>query len=998
MKKILLPALCGICLTVFPQDFSFDKNLTGWEKKGKNIAADEVIKTSRNYSLRLGSDSTATRKLKLDPDSEYEISFNIRGKGIGPGSAADGKKTAAFMILRGNKRGKLQGNFETGTFEWKRKKSLFACDVLGTTDVTMALVMRGKGEVWFDDIKIVKLNPNTARSAQYFRQAFTRDLKEAAVIPGGTFGFFDPGEPVKFTFLLDPWPEGLQFKCLVKDESGNQVLTQPLKKAGKTFTIPGQVPGYYVAEFEFYLKDKKIYRIQSAFAVNRPIVKRDPFFAGGFGAYQEFTDGLKRIGIGAINMKIISEVIGKSYTAEELVDLNMRRGHRKFIESGDFVLSAVFSGTVVQKNNPDKEKIKAGFPVSTDAYWNNFAAVAEAYVKRNRGKIQNYVIQSEIPSQAGHKERNCGTFTEAMFNLMISTRIVSRIVRRLDPKAGIWFGGNNRMEYQNSTERIVAEDLVNDIDGLIIDGYTGNWYLAPGVGYRIPEEKLLEFYRLASDLSEQLKLPQGRSIRNEELGYAMRYGEPFDGKYAVLQAALSARNLILSKASSVQLMEIHTPMRFLPKAPQDEDRYMGTIWRPCWYQGTGRTQVVPLPGGAMYAAAASELAFAQCRDKIVSGSLYAYVFTKPDGQSLAVIWNTDRKQDFHIEIPSQARLVNMYGREFQLTKGKNVMQVGPEPCYLTLPVKAEKTAALMREAVKNNSPECLCRAYYDSVSRIRVFVRNQTDRTLGGKLVFPGMNDQTVSILPGKVSSFLLPVKSAGKLISDTGREYPVPLEKLSVYPVKKLPNKPVFNGTGDWLKGLQSGSLEYPDAIRPSDALQEERCYFKTPGNPNGHNVSARYWTAYDEENFYLAVEVDDPVHQQRYTGSGIWMDDSIQFAFTTENFLPKEFRSVPDRDSGTVFNFCAALTAKGPEYRKMNGPDAGLKSYPAAITRKNGRTLYELAVPFKVFGGFPKRFGFVVFDNNYPELKIAPYWLEFSPGVTSHKDPSHLRLLDWK
>ena len=938
------------------------------------------------------------RKLKLDPDSEYEISFNIRGKGIQAGLTEAGQKTAAFMILRGNKRGKLLGNFETGTFDWKRKKAPFCCNLLGTAEVTMALVMRGKGEVWFDDIKIVKLKRNTKKSAQYFRQAFTRDLKEAAVIPGGTFGFFNPGETVKFTFLLNPWPEGLQFKCQVKDESGNQVLSQPLKKAGKTFTIPGQVPGYYVAEFEFYLKGKKIYRTQSAFAVNRPMEKRDPFFAGGFGAYKEFADGLKRIGIGAINMKIISEVIGKSYTAEELVDLNMRRGHQKFIDSGDFVLSAVFSGTVVQKNNPDKEKIKAGFPVSTDAYWNNFAAVVEAYVKRNQGKIRNYVIQSEIPSQAGHKERNCGTFTEAMFNLMISTRIVSRAVRRLDPQAAIWFGGNNRMEYQNNTERIVAEDLVNDIDGLIIDGYTGNWYLAPGVGYRIPEEKLLEFYRMASDLSEQLKLPQGRSIRNEELGYAMRYGEPFDGKYAVLQAALSARSLILSKASDVQLLEIHTPMRFLQKEPRDEDRYMGTIWRPCWYQKSGRTQVVPLPGGAMYAAAASELAFAQCRDKIVSGSLYAYVFTKPDGQSLTAIWNTDRDQDFHIDLPRQARLVNMYGREFRIPKGKNVIKVSPQPCYLTLPVNAKKTAALMRDAVKNNSPECICRAYYDSLSQIRVFVRNQTDRTLRGKLVFPAMTDQTVSILPGQVSSFLLPVKTAGKLVTAAGREYPIPLEKLSGYPVKKISHKPVFDGTGSWLKSLKPGLLEYPDAIRPSDALQEERCYFKTPGNPKGHNVSARYWTAYDDENFYLAVEVDDPVHQQRYTGPRIWMDDSIQFSFTTKNFRPKEFRSHSDRDSGTVFNYCAALTAKGLEYRKMNGPDAGLKQYPAEITRKNGKTFYEIAVPFKVFGGFPKRFGFVVFDNNYPELKIAPYWLEFSPGVTSHKDPSHLRLLDWK
>ena len=700
MKQICLLILFGFCMTVFAQDITFDKNLTGWKKIGRKVASDGTIKTSPNYSLHLGSDSSVTRELKLDPECEYEISFNVRGEGIQSAMTKSGKKTAAYMIFRGNRRGKLIGEFESGTFDWKKRKGSFTCrDLGGVTDVTMALVMRGEGEVWFDDIKIEK-----KVSRPFFREAFTNDLKEVAVVPGGTYGFFDPGAPVKFVFMLNPWPDALQFKCKVKDESGKVILDQPMKALSKEFVIPGQVPGYYIAEFELYRKGSKIYRVQSAFVVNRPIAKRDPFFAGGYGAMSEMIDGLKRIGIGSIHLKFLAA--DRFRTAKAKFDFNMKRNHRKFIDSGDFHLSAVFQGMIKQKGGrPTIDKFKAGFPVAGEAYWDEFANLVEMYVTAHRGKISDYVIQCEIPSQAGHKDRNCGTLTEAMFNQMISTRIASRIIRRIDPKATVWFGGNNRLEHQNTTERIVAEDLVNEIDGLVIDAYTGDWILSPGHGNRVPETRLLEFYRLACNLSERLGLAKKRWIRNEEVGYAIRYGEAFDGEYAVLLAALTARTIILSKASTIQQLEIHTPIWYINQPRSDESTYMGTVWRPYWFNGKGRdTECAPMPGGAMYVTAASELAFVQKHEMIVANNLYACIFTRPDGKSLAAIWDVEKKRDFRISLPTETRLVNMYGREFRLPKGRAVLPVGPEPCYLTLSGNAAETAALIRAALKENTP------------------------------------------------------------------------------------------------------------------------------------------------------------------------------------------------------------------------------------------------------------------------------------------------------
>ena len=999
MKKTVLLALCTLCTTVFSQEITIDRDLTNWKRIGKNVASDSSVTGTGKYSLRVGSDSQATRTLKLEMQSHYTITFNIRGKEIQSTMLKSGKKSAAYLILRGGKRANLLGGFENGTFDWKTKKVEFSPSQLGTNEVTLAVVMRGKGTVWVDDVKFTKTVP------EYFQTAYSGDIKEIALLPGGVFGFYDPGQTVKFKLITRPVFQDLKFTFKVRNDLGKVVYEHGLKPVSGEFTVPGQEPGYYVAECELYRKGKKIYRIQSAFAVNRSITRRDPFFAIGFGAHAEALEGFKRIGVGSINLKVKTSIPGRAITPQGMLDLNMNRwGHRKYIESDAFTLSAVFSGAAVQKHHPSREKVKAGFPVTTDAYWDHYAKVVELYITQNKGKIRNYVIQSEIPSQAGHKERNCGTFTEAMFNHMVSTRIASRIIRRIDPAAVIWFGGNNRMEYQNTTERIVAEDLVKEIDGLVIDAYSGNWYLRPGAGYRMPEEKMLDFIKTASDMSVRLGLPQGKAIRNEELGYAMNYGEPYDGKYAHILASVLARSLILNKASNAIMMEIHVPYvansTVQLRKNKNEDRYMAAVWRSCWIDGKGgRTQLVPLPGGAMYATVASELAFVKFSRKVVNGDFYAYIFTKPSGGTVAVLWNLRQDQSFRIKLPVDGKLVNMYGRETSLRAGMNDLALSMRPSYLSLPLDAAETARLIRSALQENMPECISKAYFDSVSSIRVFVRNQTDRVLQADLVFPGMKNKKISVPVLGVASFVLPVKSPGKLVSAGGREYPVELESSSVYTVQKIGKKPVFNGSGDWLKGRKWGLLKYPEHIRPSDALQEERCYFKTPGNPNGHSVSARYWTAYDKENFYLAVEVDDPVHQQRYEKGLLWQDDCLQFSFTADDFLPMEFRPLKDLLLRSQFNYCMALTGKGLQICKLAGRDAGLKKFPAKITRKNGKTLYELAVPFKTFGGKrPVRFGFVVFDNNYRTLARAPYWLEFSPGVTSGKDSSYLKLLNWQ
>ena len=113
------------------------------------------------------------------------------------------------------------------------------------------------------------------------------------------------------------------------------------------------------------------------------------------------------------------------------------------------------------------------------------------------------------------------------------------------------------------------------------------------------------------------------------------------------------------------------------------------------------------------------------------------------------------------------------------------------------------------------------------------------------------------------------------------------------------------------------------------------------------GHNISAQYWTAYDDEYFYFAVKVDDPVHQQRKDPLKLWQDDSIQFVLSHESgssLLADPAAGKPVSE----YNFGLALTPKGTMLVKYAGKDSGIKDFPAKVTRNGNNTFYEVAVPF--------------------------------------------------
>ena len=981
---ILSAVFCGLFL-LHGEDLRFDEKLSGWSRSKKDdISLDGDF--SGESAVRLKDGARMIRTFDLEPDSIYELSFYVKGRDI-----PSGKNDGARVMVNG---GKIWQRFtsdakksrpETGTFDWKKGVGKIDTSRLGTK-VKIYLAAGSAGTVWYGGLKLVKKSGSEKETS--FRKKYGETVKTALLIPQGVFGFFEPGERPVFQILLDSREKDIEYELKVKDESGRIVQMLPRRKAEERLTLAGQPCGYYVAEADFFCKSKKVYSVQSGFAVAEKIPRRDPFFQMGFGLQPDMVEGIRRIGVGTISLKLSGwnnpGAVGKP---ERIFNWLYNNRVKPYMDAGGFEYSANIGVSLLKALRSPRE-IEEGWPLVNDALLDHYRKFLTLALNELKGKVRIWTIQQETPSNA-RMPKFVGTWTEAMANFVVLVRMGSRQIRKEIPDAKIMIGGCNVRGTLQDIERITLTDLVREFDGYVIDAYTGNWKLTLGEP-TLPEAELMDFYRDASALSDSLG--KGKIIRNEELGYCINYGAAFDRGLAVTQAELTARQLVITKAGPVSGFELHTPTKSMTKDVPDQADCMTTVWKPVVFKG--KCHHIPLPGGAMYVTAASQLAFVRSPRFFSQESFYGCVFTRPDGKSLLVLWNIEGEKTLDLSLPVPAERINMYGRKTALNAGKNALRIGKAPVYLVLDYPAEKATAEIRRVLNENLPEFKGAGYAFSKDEARVFIRNLTPKTRTGELAGAGK----LALPPDRIVSFT--VRTSGKSCSftaDDGRKYQFAIDR-DAYPVARVKEKVVLDGSGSWLKGLPEGVLKYPDDIRPKSALQPELSYFKTDFNPNGHNVSAKYWTAYDDRNFYIAALVDDPVHLQRTAGQDLWRDDCLQIVFSSAVAVPKELRNTAERQSVSPLNYGIGLTSGGPAAAKLVGNTLETGSVKFNVTRKDGKTFYEAAFPFAELGGRPARFGFVIFDNNYTGRKSAPYWLEFSPGIAGGADDSLLKLVRYE
>ncbi|MBR1951940.1 MAG: hypothetical protein IKA32_05150 [Lentisphaeria bacterium] len=961
---------------------------------GTAVFMDKETKLS-DQSIRLNGQGRVEKLFDLEDDAEYELTFYMKGENVSKGS----KNGAQVLICGGDRKAwaraatNNKGTPEYGTFDWKKGSRRFTGKYFKSNKVYIMLTLNGSGTVWFDKVELKKLGSLKPKGS--FRNINSREIKSFAFYPGGVSGFFKPGE--KITFHLELEGKG-DYNCLisVKNYSTGKNICKPLsgriKATGRAeFSLPGQKNGYYTAEATLFQNKKKIGTVQCGLIVAPEFSKRDPFFQFGFGVYPELHDAFKRTGAGAVIIKFKSMEMEQGDPVK-YVDRQLNAS-RVFLDSGEFKLGFSIGATLRQLSDP--QAVSAGKPVLTDKHVDNIIKGLTHAAIQTKGKVREWSIGSEIPS-AATIPRYVGTWSEAMYHSMVITRMASRIGKKIDPELKVFWGGNNIQRYTESIDRIVFGDLAKDVDGYFIDAYTGNWDMTKG-GYSIPERSLRSFYKEASELSESMG--KGTAIKNDETGYSINYGSRYDSGLALIQAELTARTIILTRAADVICFELHMPAYhaiWKLRNVKDSDGWMTTIWKPVISKSSIKD--VPLIGGAAYTTAARHLSFAKISREIVSGLNYACIFVKPDGKTLCAVWNTEGKVSLSLDLPQDVAATDMTGFEFSLKKGQNKLNISTAPVYLESRVSPAVFEKLLKKAFAGATPPLKIAAKRHSLTQTTLFVQNPGGDLTDIEIASKGKLLKKAKASPG-MSTHIVPLANSYE-ISANGKTYSVKPDNSFIF-VKRLARKPVFDGSGSYLEGITACKLRVPSDVYPREALQPERAYFKSSFNPKGHNFSADYFLTYDEENLYIAVKADDKEHLNKVVNGYLWEGDSIQWVLSEKDIPPADIRpgNMKQRDCISEHNYGLGLTERGTEYYKYLGK-SGRKSYPCRITRKNGITFYEAALPWRDLGFSPGsgkaiRFSLVVFDKARVSDKSSSYCLAVTQGVSGGMDAGFYRLL---
>jgi len=828
---------------------------------------------------------------------------------------------------------------------------------------------------------------------RFFRESYLEKYPLVDFYPiDKAYGMIEPGQAAKFRIELKALP-GLEYDLTVKNELGETVYSQKRQPcfANEIVTIPGQERGYYIAEAGFFVKDQKIAMAQSAF-VSVPAIKgkRDPFFRiNQFGIMTELLEGYRMVGAGSVTLPI--QTTPKGANAAKIAYTFFGKYYKPLIDS-DMEVHALFaSGPQLKTRN--MEAFKRGLPICDDDYYLRVESAVLEAAKQLKGKVRSIGSVMEVPSHANIKHKLAGTWVEAMSQQLFISRIVARAARRVDPNIKISAGGCNIMRYIDPYEKILMKDLVEDFDVYNIDAYFGSWNLRSGK-YGIPETNLRKFYLQASELAASL----GKSsfVENTEAGYNIHYGERFDRGLSVTQAELTARAMIISKASPVGSVAIfRSSYGYGLNENNPLSDCMATIWKPGKAQKLKFT-FTPLPGGAAYATFARELAFVRfVREiKTADNMVLAYVFVRPDGKTMFCAWTVKGEHKLDWEFPTPARFISMYGREKTIKPGKIQLKLTTAPFYMITDEKASAVANKFQKIFKNVDVECSAGAKLIAQDEAMLYIANNTAEQITANVA-----GKSLTVAPDKLASMPVKLQSGQKNIDFTVNKKKFSAQIIrNTVKIPQLTEKARLDGSGSFIFRNLTGKLTVPQHVRPVSALHPELYNFKSSMNPNGHDMLVKYRLAYDKEYIYLAAWVDDPVHVQRFKKDDLWRGDSLQFVFANSPAAPPAVRKFgePLTAYQQGHNYSVALTERGVEIKKYN-TDLPTE-VKATVIRKDNKTVYEIKIPRREVGALPGKvlyFNFVVFDNNDKTSAVPAYWLDMAEGLAGTRDNALLPLV---
>ena len=156
--------------------------------------------------------------------------------------------------------------------------------------------------------------------------------------------------------------------------------------------------------------------------------------------------------------------------------------------------------------------------------------------------------------------------------------------------------------------------------------------------------------------------------------------------------------------------------------------------------------------------------------------------------------------------------------------------------------------------------------------------------------------------------------------------------------------------------------------------------------------DISGRGRMQWDEENFYLCLEVIDDDHDQEYTGEKIWKGDSMQFGL---DFEPAN-RVITKGHHEFGFALAGGKIA-GWRWLSAYGKETGeFRNRRIVIARAMAMLIYEIAIPWSELlpdGRTPEPgevFGFSLIINDVDKDGRGRGWIRYAEGIGRTKDPN--------
>ena len=163
-------------------------------------------------------------------------------------------------------------------------------------------------------------------------------------------------------------------------------------------------------------------------------------------------------------------------------------------------------------------------------------------------------------------------------------------------------------------------------------------------------------------------------------------------------------------------------------------------------------------------------------------------------------------------------------------------------------------------------------------------------------------------------------------------------------YKASKFGTPPVIDGKlNEWSKVqgvFLTGSLTVTGKLDATDAYKN----WETLGVEtwtSDADLSATFYAAWDDSNFYFACLAKDEKHENKGAGDSIWNGDALQLAIDPTN---------AKKDYGNwVYEYGYALTTKPLVFRWSVNPASKGETSKFAIVRDDatGTTTYEIAIP---------------------------------------------------